>query len=85
MLKRVGGGIAVLLAVCLTVVIWSMREQQRGYLAAVFAPDAQSIYAIERDVSATVFGFGYEFWTPPGKVSHPSRPRSRNSSPAIGK
>ncbi len=58
----------MLLAACLALLIWSMHEDQRGYLAAVFAPDGQSIYAIERDVSATVLGFGYEFWTPPAKV-----------------
>ena len=68
MLTRIAVGIAALLALCLTVVVWSMREAQRGYLAAVFAPDGLSIYAIERDVSATVFGFGYEFWTAPAKV-----------------
>lgn len=68
MLMRIAVTMALLLAAGLAVVIWSMREQQRGYLAAVFAPDGQSIYAIERDVSATVVGFGYEFWTPPAKV-----------------
>jgi hypothetical protein len=40
----------------------------RGYFAPVFAPDGQSIYVIRRDVSATVVGFGYEFWTPPAHV-----------------
>jgi hypothetical protein len=62
-----------------------MREEQRGYLAAVFAPDGQSIYAIERDVSATVLGFGYEFWTPPAKVRiHRDRFRLINIALADG-
>ena len=42
--------------------------RDRGYFAPVFAPDGQAIYAIRREVSATIVGFGYEFWTPPATV-----------------
>lgn len=68
MLRWVFGGLAVLViaATLLTGVIAFSGE--RGYFAPVFAPDGQSIYVIRRDVSATVVGLGYEFWTPPAHV-----------------
>jgi hypothetical protein len=68
MLQRIAAGMAVLLVASVALLAWSLTTDQRGYLAAVFARDGQSIYAIEREVSATVLGLGYEFWTPPAKV-----------------
>ena len=68
MLTRIAAGLAVMLVACVALLIWSLSTEQRGYLAAVFSRDGQSIYAIEREVKATVLGFGYEFWTPPAKV-----------------
>src|SRR4029450_11245339 len=68
MLGRIAAGMAVLLVASVALLAWSLTTDQRGYLAAVFARDGQSIYAIEREVSATVLGLGYEFWTPPAKV-----------------
>jgi hypothetical protein len=43
-------------------------SSDRGYFAPVFSHDGQSIYVIRRDVSATIVGFGHEFWTPPAHV-----------------
>ena len=56
MLTKVAIGLAGLLAICLALVVWSLHQERRGYLVAVFAPDGQSIYALEREVSATVLG-----------------------------
>ena len=86
MLTKVAIGLAGLLAICLALVVWSLHQERRGYLAAVFAPDGQSIYALEREVSATVLGFGYEFWTPPARVSiHHDRFRLINVRLADGR
>ena len=86
MLTKIAIALAALLAICLALVIWSLHEERRGYLAAVFAPDGQSIYALEREVSATVLGFGYEFWTPPARVSiHRDRFRLINVRLADGR
>jgi hypothetical protein len=68
MLQRIAAVLGVLLVACVALLIWSLTTHRHGYLAAVFARDGQSIYAIEREVKATVLGFGYEFWTPPAKV-----------------
>ena len=68
MLGRIAAGMVVLLVASVTLLVWSLTTEQRGYLAPVFARDGQSIYAIEREVRATVLGLGYEFWTPPAKV-----------------
>ena len=86
MLTKVAIGLAGLLAICLALVVWSLHQERRGYLVAVFAPDGQSIYALEREVSATVLGFGYEFWTPPARVSiHHDRFRLINVRLADGR
>jgi hypothetical protein len=68
MLTRIVLGAAALLVTCVALLIWSLTTEEHGYLAALFAPDGQSICAIEREVKATVLGFGYEFWTPPAHV-----------------
>jgi len=39
-----------------------------GYLAPVFAPRGQSVFAIARDVRATITGFGHQTFTPPATV-----------------
>ena len=61
-----GLGVLVVGVVLLSGAVTLGRD--RGYFAPVFAPDGQSIYAIRREVSATVIGFGYEFWSPPATV-----------------
>ena len=43
-------------------------QRDSGYSAPVFAPDGASVYALRRDAGAAVFGFGYEFFTPPATV-----------------
>jgi hypothetical protein len=68
MLRRIAVALALLLAASVALLAWAMTPHERGYFGPVFAPDGKSVYAIERDVSATIFGLGYEFWTPPAKV-----------------
>lgn len=68
MLQRIAAGMAVLLVASVALLAWAMTPHEHGYFGPVFAPDGQSVYAIERDVRATIFGLGYEFWTPPAKV-----------------
>ena len=43
-------------------------QRDRGYSSPVFAPDGASVYALRRDARAAVFGFGFEFFTPPATV-----------------
>ena len=43
-------------------------SHETGYLAAVFAPDGTSVFAVTRDVRALVTGFGREFFTAPARV-----------------
>jgi hypothetical protein len=68
MLRKIALAIALLLVASIALLAWALTPHERGYFGPVFAPDGKSIYAIERDVSATIFGLGYEFWTPPAKV-----------------
>jgi hypothetical protein len=68
MLRRIALALAMLLVACVALLAWALSPHERGYFSPVFAPDGKSVYAIERDVSATIFGLGYEFWTPPAKV-----------------
>jgi hypothetical protein len=68
MLRKVAFALALLLVASVAALVWALTPRERGYFGPVFAPDGKSVYAIERDVSATIFGLGYEFWTPPAKV-----------------
>src|SRR4029078_10148927 len=61
-----GLAVLVIAATLLTGVL--ALSSDRGYFAPVFSYDGQSIYVIRRDVSATIVGFGREFWTPPARV-----------------
>jgi hypothetical protein len=61
-------GLAVVVLIATLLIGALAFGRDRGYFAPVFAPDGQSIYAIRRDVSATIVGFGYEFWTTPAAV-----------------
>jgi len=61
-----GLAVLVIAATLLTGVI--AFSSDRGYFAPVFSHDGQSIYVVRRDVSATIVGFGHEFWTPPARV-----------------
>ena len=61
-------GLAVL-AIAATLLSGALAfGSDRGYFAPVFSHDGRSIYVIRRDVSATIVGFGHEFWTPPARV-----------------
>jgi len=61
-----GLGVLVVGVVLLSGAVTLGRD--RGYFAPIFTPDGQSIYTIRREVSATLIGFGYEFWSPPATV-----------------
>jgi len=67
-LRKVAAVMALLLVVSAALLAWMLTRHETGYFGAVFAPDGASVYAIEREVSATVLGFGYESWTPPATV-----------------
>jgi len=41
---------------------------ETGYYSPVFTADGESVIAVRREVSATITGFGYEFFTPPATV-----------------
>lgn len=74
------GAIGAVLLLALVVAAWGIgyiaAPQETGYFAPVFAPDGQSIFAITREVRATVAGFGAQGFTPPAAV-HLSRDRFR--------
>jgi hypothetical protein len=43
-------------------------RHETGYFSPLFAPDGGSVFAITREVAATIVGFGYEFFTAPATV-----------------
>jgi len=74
------GAIGAVLLLALVVAAWGIgyiaAPHETGYFAPVFAPDGQSIFAITREVRATVAGFGAPGFTTPAAV-HLSRDRFR--------
>jgi hypothetical protein len=72
--------IGAVLLLALVVAAWGIgyvaAPQETGYFAPVFAPDGESVFAITREVRATVAGFGAQGFTPPATV-HLSRDRFR--------
>jgi hypothetical protein len=68
MFRRIAIGVAVLVLLAgVAAVAWTSRRAT-GYYGAVFSPDGESIYAIERSVNASVVGLGYDTLTPPASV-----------------
>lgn len=45
------------------------RESHDGYLAAVWDADGRHVYALQRETTGRVTGFGWEFFTPPARVT----------------
>jgi hypothetical protein len=68
MLRRLGLVALVLVLVAAVGVAALISKTDRGYFAPLFSADGDTIYAVVRDVGATVVGLGYEGFTPPASV-----------------
>ena len=68
MLRRVLVALLLMLILAAGVAAALTRSHGRGYFGPIFAPDAQSVFTITRDVRARVVGLGYDMWTPPARV-----------------
>lgn len=70
-LRWLGLAAAVLL-VALAAIAWRIgyivAPHETGYFAPVFAADGQSLFAVTREVRATISGFGAQGFTPPAAV-----------------
>jgi hypothetical protein len=79
-LRRSIVAIALGLALLLVLAAWGTGfagvPHATGYFSPLFAADGQSVFAITRDVRATVFGFGRDFFSGPATV-HLLRDRFR--------
>jgi hypothetical protein len=71
-LRRWIVAVALGLALLLVLAAWGVGgvgvPHAAGYFSPLFAADGQSVFAITRDVRATVVGFGREFFSGPATV-----------------
>jgi hypothetical protein len=71
-MRRIVRWIAAVAVALVAVGIWAMGlfsvRREIGYLSPLFAGDGLSVFAVTREVAATIAGFGQELFTPPASV-----------------
>lgn len=71
-MRRVVRWFAVIAVALVALGIWATGlfsiQREVGYFSPLFAADGQSVFAVTREVTATIVGPGFEFFTPPANV-----------------
>lgn len=61
------GAVVAVFALAQLIGIFTL-ERHRGFFAPVWSADGQQVYYLERDTRGLVWGFGWEFFTPPASA-----------------